>query len=393
MNIYSMRNLTYGACLFIFILFGCQSPGQEDNPQDKEVEDNGLSISKEEFGSTKEGTAYLYTLENKNGIMMKVTNYGGIVKELHLPDKEGNLVDVTLGFDSLATYQRDHPYFGSLIGRYGNRIAKGKFNIDGEEFSLATNNGANALHGGPEGFHRRLWNAEEISTDEHVGLELTRRSPDTEEGYPGNLDVTVRYLLNNDNEWSIEYQATTDKKTPVNLTQHIYFNLNGAGSGDILDHELMLQADAFTPVDETLIPTGELRPVENTPFDFRTPTKIGARIETDNQQLEYGSGYDHNWALDRQSENELELAATLYEPQSGRFVEVLTTEPGVQFYCGNFLDGSLTGKDGKPYNFRTGLCLETQHFPDSPNKENFPSTILEPGDTYTSKTVYRFSTT
>ncbi|MEM9888063.1 MAG: aldose epimerase family protein [Bacteroidota bacterium] len=385
-----MKKYTYIIAILPFTLLACnQAPEKE--PESKVVQENtGLRISKEKYGSTDEGAVELYTLSNKDGMMMKVSTFGGTLTELHVPDRDGNLEDVTLGFDSLSAYQKKHPNFGSLIGRYGNRIAKGKFSIDGQTYTLALNNGENALHGGIRGFNKRIWAAQPIEADHQVGLELRYTSPDMEEGYPGNLSVVVRYLLNNANEWIIEYEATTDKKTPINLTQHAYFNFKGAGNGDILDHELMINANRYTPVDATLIPTGELANVENTPFDFRMPTAIGKRIEEENQQLENGGGYDHNWVLNRDSKG-LELAATLYEAESGRFMEVLTTEPGVQFYCGNFLDGSNIGKGNKAYAHRTGLCLETQHFPNSPNQDNFPSTILSPEEKYESKTIYRFS--
>ncbi|MEL7120807.1 MAG: aldose epimerase family protein [Bacteroidota bacterium] len=387
-----MKNkiISYYTLLLLFTLISCESTPKQGVAAEGKIE-SGLSITVEPFGTTFDGPANLYTLENRNGMMIKVTNYGGIITELHVPDKNGKLADITLGFDSLALYQEEHPYFGSLIGRYGNRIAKGKFSIDGEKYTIPTNNGPNTLHGGDMGFNRRLWKATTIETNDNVGIILTRRSTDMEEGYPGNLDVKVTYLLNNNNEWKIEYEATTDKKTPVNLTQHAYFNLNGAGDGDILSHELMIKASRYTPVDETLIPTGELATVEGTPFDFRSPTPIGARVNEENQQLEYGLGYDHNWVIDRTTD-EMEVVASLYEPNSGRLMEIITIEPGLQFYCGNFLDGSNIGKKGKAYQYRTGLCLETQHFPDSPNQEVFPSTILEPGQVYKTKTIYRFST-
>lgn len=343
-----------------------------------------------EYGQTVEGPAQLFTLKNSNGITVEITNYGGIITRLFVPGRNGTLDDVVLGFDSLAGYQGEHPYFGAIIGRYGNRIAKGKFSIDGKAYTLAINNDPNALHGGPTGFHKRLWKVSEIKGDGYVGLELSRVSKDMEEGYPGNLNVTVRYLLNNRNELLIEYEATTDQPTVVNLTNHSYFNLKGAGKGDILDHELMIAADKFTPVDKTLIPTGELRPVEGSPFDFRTPTAIGARVNADDEQIRFGGGYDHNFVLNRQGTG-LHLAATVYEPSTGRFMEVLTEEPGIQFYCGNFLNGSNVGKGGVKYDYRTGFCLETQHFPDSPNRKDFPSTLLKPDEKYRTSTIYRFS--
>jgi len=322
---------------------------------------------------------------------VSVINFGGIITNLRVPDANGGLADVVLGFDSLAGYVGEHPYFGALIGRYGNRIANGRFTLDGVTYELPINNGPNSLHGGERGFDKVVWTAESFENEQGRGVILTHTSPDGDQGYPGTLQVRVTYTLTDDNELIFDYHATTDKATPVNLTQHTYFNLAGHGSGTILDHEMMLNASRFTPVDSTLIPTGELRPVEGTPFDFREPTPIGARIQQDDEQLRFGGGYDHNFVIDRAEGDSLVLAATVREPTSGRVMEVLTTEPGVQFYTGNFLDGSLTGKEGVVYAHRTGFCLETQHFPDSPNKPDFPSTILEPGEEYTSRTVYRFS--
>lgn len=348
-------------------------------------------ISSAPFGQTKAGDdATLFTLSNSHGLEMTVTNYGGIITTLKTPDRDGALDDIVLGYDTIDGYLADSPYFGSLIGRYGNRIANGRFTLDGTDYALAVNNGPNHLHGGIVGFDKVLWDAVSEMTSEGPSIVLTYTSPDGEEGYPGTLSVTVRYTLNNDNELVIDYEATTDKPTPVNLTQHTYFNLSGAKS-PILDHHLTLNASRFTPVDATLIPTGELRSVEGTPFDFREATTIGARIGDDNEQLTFGGGYDHNWVLD-QAESGLTKAAVLSHAATGRTVEVLTQEPGVQFYSGNFLDGSLTGK-GVQYTHRMGLCLETQHFPDSPNQDGFPSTILRPGDVYNTQTVYRFSTT
>ncbi|MCB9304971.1 MAG: galactose mutarotase [Lewinellaceae bacterium] len=367
-----------------FIHTGCSNSGNTSKPPE-------MSAAVSDYGQTAEGPAKLYTLKNKTGMQVEITNYGGIITRLSVPDKNGQSADVVLGFDKLQDYQNDHPYFGAIIGRYGNRIAKGKFTLDGQEYALATNNGPNTLHGGPTGFHKHLWQTTEIHREGYTGLELSRLSQDMEEGYPGNLQVTVRYLLGIDsNELLIEYEATTDKPTIVNLTNHAYFNLKGAGQGDILSHELMIAADRFTPVDSTLIPTGVLQVVEATPFDFRTPTAIGARINADDEQLGFGGGYDHNFVLNRKGTG-MELIASVYEPASGRFMEVLTTEPGIQFYSGNFLDGSNIGKGGVPYRHRSGFCLETQHYPDSPNQPSFPSTVLRPDERYTTSTVYRFS--
>ncbi len=346
------------------------------------------------FGTTAEGqTANLYTLTNANGMEAQITDFGGVVVSLMVPDRNDSLADVVLGFESLEPYFEDSPYFGALVGRYGNRIAKGKFTLDGgQEYTLAQNNMGNHLHGGLRGFDKVLWQAKPASGDSSsVGLELRYQSPDGEEGYPGTLDVTVNYTLTNDNELRIDYRATTDAPTVVNLTNHSYFNLTGQGGSSILNHEVMINADRFVPVDSTLIPTGELAAVAGTPMDFRQPTPVGARIEQDYQQLEYGIGYDHCWVLNKEGDA-LTLAATVHEPNSGRLLEVFTTEPAVQFYSGNFLDGTLTGKGGAVYEQRTGFCLETEHFPDSPNQPDFPSTELRPGETYQTTTVYTFST-
>jgi aldose 1-epimerase len=350
------------------------------------------TMNKTPFGTTKDGTeAYIYTLKNNHGVEARVTNYGGIVLSLRVPDRSGTLDDVVLGYDSLAGYIKDSPYFGALIGRYGNRIAKGKFTLNGVEHALAVNNGANSLHGGLKGFDKVVWSVDEKKCVPGRSLVMTYLSRDMEEGYPGNLSVRVVYTLTDSNEFRIEYHATTDKPTVLNLTQHSYFNLAGAGKGDILGHELFLDADKFTPVDSGLIPTGELRPVKGTPMDFTSPAAIGARIDEKNEQLRLGGGYDHNFVLNK-TDNTLTKVASVYEKTTGRLMEVFTTEPGIQFYSGNFLNGTNIGKSGKVYNHRYGFCLETQHFPDSPNKPDFPTTILEPSQTYTSTTVYRFTT-
>ncbi len=347
---------------------------------------------KEPYGKTADGReVFLYTLKNSKGCVMKVTNYGGIVTHLLVPDKSGRMGDVVLGYDKLADYIKATPYFGCIVGRYGNRIAKGKFKLNGREYTLAVNNGENALHGGLKGFDKAVWNATEKKTGRGLALELTYVSKDMEEGYPGTLSCKVTYTWSDDNEFIIEYEATTDKDTVVNLTQHSYFNLAGAGERDILDHEVMIVADRFTPVDKGLIPTGELRPVRGTPFDFTSPARIGARINQDDEQLKFGGGYDHNWVLNS-SDGKLSLSARVTEESSGRVMELLTTEPGLQFYVGNFLDGSNIGKGGKAYKHRYGFCMETQHFPDSPNQSAFPSTVLKPGQVYRQTTVYRFMT-
>ena len=335
----------------------------------------------------------LYRLKNESGTEVRITNYGAIVTSIKVADRKGKFADIALGYNRVENYINavDKPYFGSVVGRYGNRIAKGKFKLDGETYSLAINNGANHLHGGVIGFDKVVWKARPITGDGFTEVELKYRAKDREEGYPGNLDIKVTYRLNDKNELSIDYYAITDKATPVNLTNHTYFNLAGEGSGTILAQELMINADKYTPVDKTLIPVGKNISVKDTPFDFTTPKPIGRDIEQDNQQLNFGGGYDHNFVLNKKN-NGMTLAATVYEPASGRFMEVLTEEPGVQFYCGNFLDGRLKGKSGRPYVYRGGFCLETQHYPDSPNQPNFPSTILRPGRVYKTKTIYRFST-
>jgi aldose 1-epimerase len=347
-------------------------------------------VTREAFGKTTNGTPVeIYTLTNANGIELRAMTYGAIITGLKVPDRSGHLGDIVLGFDTIDGYLKDPPYFGALIGRYGNRIAKGQFTLGGTTFTLATNNGPNHLHGGVKGFDKVLWNALQAASPEGVSVTFNRASPDGEEGYPGNLQVSVRYMLTDSNELAIDYRATTDKATPVNLTQHSYFNL-AADSGDILSHELMLNASRYTPVDATLIPTGELAPVEGTPFDFQKPTAMGARIDADHVQLTNGKGYDHNWVLNRTGPG-LQRAAFVADPKSGRTLDVATTEPGIQFYSGNFLDRTITGKGGQVYKHRAGFCLETQHYPDSPNHPDFPSTILQPGQTYASKTVFTFS--
>ncbi len=343
-----------------------------------------MEITKEEFGHTPDGrTVNLYTLKNANGMTVKITNYGGIVTELMVPDGSGRLGDIVLGFDNLKEYLAGDPYFGALIGRYGNRIAKGKFTLDGKAYSLATNNNGNHLHGGIKGYDKVVWSASEVRSPEGVGLKLNYLSKDGEEGYPGNLNITVVYLLTPMNELKIDYAATADRPTPVNLTHHSYFNLAGAGKGTILDHEVMLNADAYTVVDASLIPTGEIRKVSGTPFDFTKPKTIGAEIS------KVEGGYDHNFVLTRKAYG-LQMAARVYDPTSARLMEVWTTEPGLQFYTGNFLDGSIKGKCGLVYPKNGGFCLEAQHYPDSPNHPEFPSTILNPGATYRQQTVYRF---
>lgn len=345
-------------------------------------------IQKQDFGKTADQEPVeLYTLTNAKGAEAKIMTYGGIVTSLKVPDRNGKLGDVVLGFDNLESYLKGHPFFGALVGRYGNRIARGQFSLNGKTYTLARNNDPNHLHGGIKGFDKVVWKAKELKSPNGAALSLSYVSKDGEEGYPGNLSVTVVYTLTNANELKIAYTATTDKETVVNLTHHSYFNL--AGAGDILKHELMIAANRFTPVDQTLIPTGELRSVKGTPMDFTKPFAIGARIEQQDEQLKFGKGYDHNWVLNS-SQGKLALAARVSEPVSGRIMEVFTTEPGIQFYTGNFLD-NISGKGGQVYQQRYGFCLETQHFPDSPNQPKFPSTTLKPGQKYATTTTYRFS--
>jgi aldose 1-epimerase len=347
------------------------------------------SVKKELFGKIADGADVdLYVLTNANGMKAKIMTYGAILTALEVPDKDGQLGDVVLGFDNLASYLAGHPHFGATTGRVANRIAKGKFTLDGKEYTLAVNNGPNALHGGRKGFDKVVWKAEPIESSGSVGVQLTYVSKDGEEGYPGNLTTVVTYSLTNQNELRIDYKATTDKPTPINLTNHSYFNLGGPASGNILDHELELEADEYTPADDTLIPTGEIRSVKGTPLDFTKPMKIGSRIA---QVADKTGGYDHNFVI-RSKGNKLALAARVYEPKSGRVMEMYTTEPGVQLYTANFLDGKLKGIGGVAYQKHQAFCLEAQHFPDSVNHPDFPSTILRPGQMYTQTTVYKFST-
>ncbi len=335
-----------------------------------------------------------FKLTNRKGMVVQLTNYGAIVTSIVVPDRDGKLADVALGYDNMSGYVNavDKPYFGAIVGRYGNRIAEGKFSIDGESYELAINNKPNSLHGGIIGFDKVIWDV--VSTDSKTNsVKLHYLAKDKEEGYPGNLDITVVYALSDDNTLTITYDATTDKATPINLTNHTYFNLKGEGNGTILDHELRLNADAYTPVDSTLIPTGELASVDGTPFDFRTAKPIGRDIALENQQLQFGGGYDHNWVIAGDwKADQMRVAAEVFEPTTGRVLTVKTTEPGVQFYCGNFLDGRLVGKSGSNYVNRGGFCLETQHYPDSPNQPTFPTTILRPTERYHTETTFSFST-
>nr|WP_288837700.1 aldose epimerase family protein [uncultured Flavobacterium sp.] len=370
-----------------------QCKGEKKENQEQNVaQKDSVTIEKSEYGTTAKGEKIdSYKLKNQKGMEVDIMTYGGIITSLKVPNKAGVSEEVVIGFNNFEQYTKDNPYFGALIGRYGNRIAKGKFTLDGKEYQLATNNGKNALHGGPEGFHRRIWTVEEAKGGNAAVLKLKYISKDMEEGYPGNLTVFVTYTLNNDNSLDVLYEATTDKKTVVNLTQHSYFNLSGDFTKTILNNEITIDADKLVPVDADLIPTGKLDDVTNTPFDFRKPKAIGKDIEVANDQLKKGLGYDHCWVLNNQDKG-FRFAASAYDPTSGRLLEVYTDQPGIQLYTGNFLDGTLPTRDGKTYAHRTGLCLETQHYPDSPNQKDFPTTVLNPGENYKTKTSFKFST-
>lgn len=361
-----------------------------NNNKTNETSMSETNISEAPFGVLASGDSVkLYTLKNANGMEVAISDLGGTIIKWTAPDKDGKLEDITLGSNNPEDYLSNTKYLGALIGRFGNRIAKGKFSLDGKEYTLAINNGPNSLHGGSNGFNAAIWIATPIEGAEPA-LKLTYLSKDGEEGYPGNLNVEVVYTLKNDNSLSIDYKATTDKSTVVNLTNHAYFNLKGEGNGDITDHEITINADKFLPTDAGLIPTGELKPVKGTPFDFTTAHLIGERInDTTDIDIKLGGGYDHCWVFTDQT-NKLKSVANVLEPVSGRTMEVFTTEPAVQFYTGNFLNGKATGKSGKKYEFRYGFCLETQHFPDAPNQSAFPTTTLKPGETYSSTTVYKF---
>lgn len=351
----------------------------------------GTKPVKELFGKLADGTkVYRWTLEN-GGTRMRVLSYGGIVQSLELPDRRGRYANVSLGFDDIEDYVSSSPYFGALIGRYGNRIAKGRFTLDGKDYQLSVNDGDNSLHGGAQGFDKRVWDVEPFTRGSDVGLRLYYTSADGEMGYPGTLRTKVTYTLTRAGDWRIDYEATTDKPTVCNLTSHVYFNLAGEGSGTVADHELSIAASRYTPVDAGLIPTGERAKVAGTPFDFRRAKTVGEDIRVAHQQLLYGQGFDHNWVLDKGITDRPEHIATLRDPGSGRTMRIATTEPGLQFYSGNFLDGTLVGSGGAIYRQGDALCLETQHFPDSPNQPSFPSTVLRPGQTYRSTTVHSFS--
>ncbi|MHC1733236.1 MAG: aldose epimerase family protein [Bacteroidales bacterium] len=344
-------------------------------------------VTTENFGSFEGKDVSLYTLKNKQGDVIKLTNYGAAIVEIMVPDRDGNKANVTFGYDNLEGYLNGDPYFGKVVGQYANRIARGKFTLDSVEYTLAINNAPNALHGGPTGWHSRVWTSEVLKVTDFPAVKFTYNKPDMEEGFPGNVVAEVIYTWTDANEIVMDYKVTTDRRTVINITNHAYFNLHGAGVGDILDHEAVIRASAFTPVDSTLIPTGELRPVEGTPFDFRTPHLIGERIGEAYDQLILGGGYDHNYVLD----NLEEVDAEVFDPSTGRVIQVITDQPGVQLYTGNFLDGTQTGRNGKVYQYRSGFCLETQRYPDSPNQASFPSVILTPEEPFLSSTTFRFS--
>ena len=383
-----MKSSKVGECLKVFALIVFFAHPTGCGPEE---ESTSGTVVQEPFGTTPEGDSVdLFKFTNANGVEVRAISYGGTIISLETPDREGVTGDVVLGFDNLQAYLDGTPYFGAIIGRYGNRIGGARFELEGATFTLAANDGPNHLHGGDRGFDKVIWQGEPFGNETGVGVVFRYTSPDGEEGFPGTLQAQVTYTLTDSDELVVDYLATTDAPTPVNLTQHSYFNLAGHGAGDILGHELVIAADEFTPVEATLIPTGEIVPVEGTPFDFRTPHAIGERIGADDEQLGYGGGYDHNWVLNGTPADGMTLAAQVHEPTSGRTMEIITTEPGIQFYSGNFLDGTLTGKEGAVYRHRTGFCLETQHYPDSPNKPAFPSTILNPGEEYRTRTVFRF---
>lgn len=372
--------------IFLIGVFHAIFPGCTDNSGKSKINDSGslkVMVMKQDFGTIDGKKIFLFTLQNKNGITVKITNYGGIITHLFTPDKKGKPGDIVLGYDSIGGYLKATPYFGAIVGRYANRIAHGEFTLDGKIYHLSKNNGNNSLHGGIKGFDKVVWNPSETGDSNKAGVVLTYSSKAGDEGYPGNLHITVTYTLNEQDEFQILIEAVTDKPTPVNLCNHSYFNLREADTS-VLGHILMLNADLYTVVNDELIPTGELKPVAGTPMDFRKPEVIGKRIDL------VRGGYDHNYVLLKKP-GELSLAAKLDDPVSGRILEVYTTQPGIQFYSGNFLDGSIRGKDGKVYNRHWGLCLETQHFPDSPNQPSFPNTILKPGEKYRELTVYKFS--
>ncbi|MFO7447392.1 MAG: aldose epimerase family protein [Ignavibacteriaceae bacterium] len=386
--------LTKILCLFflstLIIVKSFSTPLKANEPQaqNREVQ----MIEKTFYGKLPDGhEVFSFSLKNEAGTQVNIINYGAIVTHLFVKDKDGIAADIVQGYDSLEGYINDQSFFGTIVGRYGNRIDGGKFSLDGNEYQLSVNSNGNHLHGGFTGFYKALWNAEPIESEAGPALKLTLTSPDGDEGYPGTLSMTVIYTLTNDNELKIEYEGTTDKTTILNPTHHSYFNLTGNLNTTILDHELTIDADSYTPVDSTLIPTGELSPVKSTPMDFTKPTLIGLNIDADFQQLKLAGGYDHNWVLNNYEKGKIRKVVSLYEPKTGRVMEVLTDQPGMQFYSGNFLNGNVKGKNGAAYEFRTALCLEAQHYPDSPNQPEFPSVILRPGEIYKQTTIYKFS--
>ena len=386
----------YYACTLLLLLVvnvNCKDKKNKEMKEETPKENiSKVSITESAYGTTQDGKKVTqFFLKNEGGIEVDIITYGGRITALRTPDKDGNMENVVLGFEDLAQYEKDNPYFGALIGRYGNRIAKGKFSIGEEAYTLAQNNGENSLHGGIKGFDKQVWEAKTEVGNNSASLILTYLSKDMEEGFPGNLSTTVTYTLNDDNSLDVLYEATTDKATVVNLTQHAYFNLSGDFSNTILDHVVEIAADTFLPVDGGLIPTGELRPVEGTPFDFREPKPVGQGISEANEQLQLGGGYDHCWVLNDQQAG-FRKVASAYHPATGRYLEVSTDEPGIQFYTGNFLDGTLPAPKNGTYAKRSGLCLETQHYPDSPNQEKFPSVVLNSGEKYTTKTTFTLTT-
>ncbi|ASV29215.1 aldose epimerase family protein [Maribacter cobaltidurans] len=390
-----VTNLFYAIALLSTVAINVNCKGKTENKKNVEMPEETIetvTITQSDYGETQDGEKVtMFSLKNEGGIEVDIITYGGRITSLRTPDKDGNMENVVLGFDDLAQYEKDNPFFGALIGRYGNRIAKGKFSIGEEDYTLAQNNGENSLHGGIKGFDKQVWDAKTEEGNDSVSLILTYLSKDMEEGFPGNLSTTVTYTLHNNNSLDVLYEATTDKATVVNLTQHAYFNLSGDFSNTILDHVVEIDADAYLPVDSGLIPTGELRPVEGTPFDFREPKTVGQDISEENEQLKLGGGYDHCWVLNDQQAG-FRKVASAYHPATGRFLEVSTDEPGIQFYTGNFLDGTLPAPNNGIYGKRSGLCLETQHYPDSPNQEEFPSVVLNPGEKYVTKTTFKLTT-
>ncbi len=371
--------------LFYLIIISCENMIKENKIPPL------VTIEKKSFGKTKDGiNINQFLLKNQNGMEISAINYGGIITSWKAKDRKGNYKDIVLGFNNLSEYEFNSPYFGAIIGRYGNRIAKGKFTLNGENYTLPLNDDENHLHGGLKGFDKVVWDTKEVLNDSSASLILSYISKDMEEGYPGNLEIQVIYTLNNNDELSVKYEATTDKTTIINLTQHSYFNLSADFNKNILDHEIVINADSFLPVDSTLIPTGEIRNVGDTPFDFRRPKNVGEEINNANKQLMIGNGYDHCWVLNNQDQG-LRFVSSAYDSGTGRLLEIFSDQPGIQFYSGNFLDGTLQSKIDATYDFRSGFCFETQHYPNSPNEKNFPSVTLKPGEKYFSQTIFKFS--